>query len=169
MAAAPETEDGMRALGIRMACVVARCAKGQDTCQMSKDLPSGTGCRRGGVGGNLLQIFVCVYLPRLKNILWHGVYARSWGGGSLARKVGPPVIRVRPVHSGRSPRRVRDPLVMEGLEWCPAVVDVLGEVQPLPVAVSCTQTCFRSAMSRPPHSCGTTPACRWPEGGTAWS
>ena len=86
MAAAPETEDGMRALGIRMACVVARCAKGQDTCQMSKDLPSGTGCRRGGVGGNLLQIFVCVYLPRLKNILWHGVYARSWGGALLHEK-----------------------------------------------------------------------------------
>ena len=38
--------------GILMTCVMAWCARGR-TPEMLTDLLSGTGCRRGGTGGNL--------------------------------------------------------------------------------------------------------------------
>ena len=52
LSAALKTEDGTGASGILMACVMTWRGE-QDPCRVPKDLVSGTGCQRGGAGGNL--------------------------------------------------------------------------------------------------------------------
>ena len=47
----PKTGDGMGEFGILVTCVMAWRARGRDACQTFRDPLSGTGCRRGGMGG----------------------------------------------------------------------------------------------------------------------